>query len=208
MQLKKLIPAFLALIVLCGCSSGSNDSTKKDNKSNKTETSETVDTKDLTTVKGTMDVPEDLKDKFLTESTVEYTVDINGLIHTLTFHKVTSEGPIDVENSKNGTLAYLSDDKIDSWKKETEDDSKINDNGFEVSLTLGEKLDSEVSLNMNIDEVGYKATYDFSFNSSKADKTAIQDVKDSLDVKIKDGKITEKSLKKMLEFYYMTYTNE
>lgn len=61
---------------------------------------------------------------------------------------------------------------------------------------------------MNIDEVGYKATYDFSFNSSKADKTAIQDVKDSLDVKIKDGKITEKSLKKMLEFYYMTYTNE
>ena len=31
MQLKKLIPAFLALIVLCGCSSGSNDSTKKDN---------------------------------------------------------------------------------------------------------------------------------------------------------------------------------
>mgnify|MGYP002578241544 FL=1 len=135
MQLKKLIPAFLALIVLCGCSSGSNDSTKKDNKSNKTETSETVDTKDLTTVKGTMDVPEDLKDKFLTESTVEYTVDKNGLIHTLTFHKVTSEGPIDVENSKNGTLAYLSDDKIDSWKKETEDDSKINDNGFEVSLT-------------------------------------------------------------------------
>ena len=208
MQLKKLIPAFLALIVLCGCSSGSNDSTKKDNKSNKTETSETVDTKDLTTVKGTMDVPEDLKDKFLTESTVEYAVDKNGLIHTLTFHKVTSEGPIDVENSKNGTLAYLSDDKIDSWKKETEDDSKINDNGFEVSLTLGEKLDSEVSLNMNIDEVGYKATYDFSFNSSKADKTAIQDVKDSLDVKIKDGKITEKSLKKMLEFYYMTYTNE
>ncbi|MED9807906.1 hypothetical protein [Faecalibacillus intestinalis] len=208
MQLKKLIPAFLALIVLCGCSSGSNDSTKKDNKSNKTETSETVDTKDLTTVKGTMDVPEDLKDKFLTESTVEYTVDKTGLIHTLTFHKVTSEGPIDVENSKNGTLAYLSDDKIDSWKKETEDDSKINDNGFEVSLTLGEKLDSEVSLNMNIDEVGYKATYDFSFNSSKADKTAIQDVKDSLDVKIKDGKITEKSLKKMLEFYYMTYTNE
>ena len=93
-------------------------------------------------------------------------------------------------------------------EKETEDDSKINDNGFEVSLTLGEKLDSEVSLNMNIDEVGYKATYDFSFNSSKADKTAIQDVKDSLDVKIKDGKITEKSLKKMLEFYYMTYTNE
>lgn len=208
MQLKKLIPACLALVMLCGCSSGSNDSTKKDNKSNKTETSETVDTKDLTTVKGTMNVPKDLKDKFLNESTVEYTVDKNGLIHTLTFHKVTSEGPIDVENSKNGTLTYLSDDKIDSWKKETEDESKINDNGFEVSLTLGEKLDSKVSLNMNIDEVGYKATYDFSFNSSKADKTALQDVKDSLDVKVKDGKITEKSLKKMLEFYYMTYTNE
>ena len=35
MQLKKLIPACLALVMLCGCSSGSNDSTKKDNKSNK-----------------------------------------------------------------------------------------------------------------------------------------------------------------------------
>ena len=83
-----------------------HDVNKKDNKSNKTETSETVDTKNLTTVKGTMNVPEDLKDKYLSESTVEYTVDKNGLVYTLNFHKVTSEGPIDVESSKNGTLIY------------------------------------------------------------------------------------------------------
>jgi len=208
MQFKKIIPACLALVMLCGCSSGSNDSTKKDNKSNKTETSETVDTKNLTTVKGTMNVPEDLKDKYLSESTVEYTVDKNGLVYTLNFHKVTSEGPIDVESSKNGTLAYLPDNNIDSWKKETEDDTKINDKGFTVSLILGEKLDKDVSLNMNIDEVGYKATYDYFFDSSKANKTTLKDVKNNLDVKIKDGKITEKSLKEMLETYYMTYANK
>ena len=209
MQFKKFIPACLALVMLCGCSSGSTTS-KKDKKAddNTASTSETVDTKDLTTVKGTMDVPEDLKDKYLSESTVEYTVDKDGLVYTLNFHKVTSEGPIDVENSKNGTLAYLPDDKIDSWKKETENDTKINDKGFTVSLVLGEKLDKDVSLNMNIDEVGYKATYDYSFDSSKANKAALKDVKNNLDVKIKDGKITEQSLKEMLEYYYMTYTNE
>lgn len=58
------------------------------------------------------------------------------------------------------------------------------------------------------DTHAYYATYDYSLDSSKATNKTIKDCADTLDVKIKNSKITEKSLKEMLEVYYMTYTNE
>ena len=211
MQLKKLIPACLALVMLCGCSSGSNDSTKKDNKSNKTETSETVDTKDLTTVKGTMDVPEDFKNSNLEGTTIEYTVDKEGLVHTINFHKVSGETPIDGDktaDANDGNVYYISETEIPNWKTEREKEEKISKKGYSVTLTIGDKLTKEQAMAANGEETAYSAIYDYSLNSSKATNKTIKECDDTLDVKTKNNKITEKSLKKMLEFYYMTYTNE
>lgn len=211
MQLKKLIPACLALVMLCGCSSNSNDSTKKDNKSNKTETSETVDTKDLTTVKGTMDVPEDFKNSNLEGTTIEYTVDKEGLVHTINFHKVSGETPIDGDktaDANDGNVYYISETEIPNWKTEREKEEKISKKGYSVTLTIGDKLTKEQAMAANGEETAYSAIYDYSLNSSKATNKTIKECADTLDVKTKNNKITEKSLKKMLEFYYMTYTNE
>lgn len=211
MQLKKLIPACLALVMLCGCSSNSNDSTKKDNKSNKTETSETVDTKDLTTVKGTMDVPEDFKNSNLEGTTIEYTVDKEGLVHTINFHKVSGETPIDGDKTadvNDGNVYYISETEIPNWKTEREKEEKISKKGYSVTLTIGDKLTKEQAMAANGEETAYSAIYDYSLDSSKATNKTIKECADTLDVKTKNNKITEKSLKKMLEFYYMTYTNE
>lgn len=211
MQLKKLIPACLALVMLCGCSIGSNDSTKKDNKSNKTETSETVDTKDLTTVKGTMNVPEDFKNSNLEGTTIEYTVDKEGLVHTINFHKVSGETPIDGDktaDANDGNVYYISETEIPNWKTEREKEEKISKKGYSVTLTIGDKLTKEQAMAANGEETAYSAIYDYSLDSSKATNKTIKDCADTLDVKTKNNKITEKSLKKMLAFYYMTYTNE
>ena len=211
MQLKKLIPACLAIVMLCGCSSGSNDSTKKDNKSNKTETSETVDTKNLTTVKGTMNVPEDFKNSNLEGTTIEYTVDKEGLVHTINFHKVSGETPIDGDktaDANDGNVYYISETEIPNWKTEREKEEKISKKGYSVTLTIGDKLTKEQAMAVNGEETAYSAIYDYSLDSSKATNKTIKDCADTLDVKTKNNKITEKSLKKMLEFYYMTYTNE
>ena len=58
------------------------------------------------------------------------------------------------------------------------------------------------------DTHAYYATYDYSFDSSKTNASTVKSCAESLNVKVKSGKITEKSLKEMLETYYMTYTNE
>lgn len=214
MQLKKLIPACLALVMLCGCSSNSNDSTKKDNKSNKTETSETVDTKDLTTVKGTMDVPEDFKNSNLEGTTIEYTVDKEGLVHTINFHKVSGLVSYDgdkIADSNGKEIYYIEDSdttKLNEWKKNEEKDAKVNEKGYNVTLVIGDKMPEELANATVADTHAYYATYDYSFDSSKANKSTTKKCAESLNVKIKNSKITEKSLKEMLEVYYMTYTNE
>lgn len=214
MQLKKLIPACLALVMLCGCSSGSNDSTKKDNKSNKTETSETVDTKDLTTVKGTMNVPEDFKNSNLEGTTIEYTVDKEGLVHTINFHQVSGLVSYDgdkIADSNGKEIYYIEDSdttKLNEWKKNEEKDAKVNEKGYNVTLVIGDKMPEELANATVADTHAYYATYDYSFDSSKANKSTTKKCAESLNVKIKNSKITEKSLKEMLEVYYMTYTNE
>lgn len=210
MQLKKLIPACLALVMLCGCSSNnSSTSSKKDNNKSSDTVTEKVDAKDLTTVKGTMSVPEGLTAVALNESTIEYTVDKNGLIHTINFHQVTGETPYDDDkmyDSKGKDVYYLDDSKIPEWKSEKEKEAKIDKKGYSVSLSIGDKLSEEETLNLNGEKVSYKATYDYKLNDNASNKS-IKDFSDTFGLITKNGKITEKSLKKYLEDYFMTYTN-
>ena len=114
--------------MLCGCSSSSTSS-KNDKKvdDNTTSTSETVDTKDLITVKGTMNVPEDFKSSNLEGTTIEYTVDKEGYVYTLNFHKVSGETPIDGDktaDANDGKVYYISESEIPNWKTEREKEEK------------------------------------------------------------------------------------
>lgn len=215
MQFKKFIPACLALVMLCGCSSGSTTS-KKDKKAddNTTSTSETVDTKNLTTVKGTMDVPEDFKKSNLEGTTIEYTVDKEGLVHTINFHQISGLVSYDgdkIADSNGKEIYYIEDSdttKLNEWKKNEEKDAKVNEKGYNVTLVIGDKMPEELANATVADTHAYYATYDYSFDSSKANESTTKKCAESLNVKIKNSKITEKSLKEMLEVYYMTYTNE
>lgn len=212
MQLKKIIPVCLVLVMLCGCSSSSTSS-KNDKKvdDNTTSTSETVDTKDLITVKGTMNVPEDFKSSNLEGTTIEYTVDKEGYVYTLNFHKVSGETPIDGDktaDANDGKVYYISESEIPNWKTEREKEEKISKKGYSVTLTMGDELTKEQAMAANGEETAYSAIYDYSLDSFKATNKTIKDCADILDVKTKNNKITEKSLKKMLEYYYMVYTNE
>lgn len=210
MQLKKIIPACLALVVLCGCSSSSTSSKKDEKTNDNTAASETVDTKDLTTVKGTMNVPEDFKDSNLEGSTVEYTVDKDGYVHTLNFHQVSALVPYDgdkIAESNGKELHYVDENNISKWKETEQKDASVNKKGYSISLTIGDKLSENVAEQILGDTNGYLATYDYSLDSSKASTASIKECAENLDLKTKNGKITEKSLKKMLEVYYMTYTN-
>ena len=216
MQLKKFIPACLALVILCGCSSSST--TSKENKKaddNASSTSETVDTKDLTTVKGTMDLSDELfKDSYLEGSTVEYTVDKEGLVHTINFHRVSIAIPYDDEKvAKTGQSAYLEDSKIDNWKKETNESESFKGKGYSIQASVTDKLDEAVVEKIQVEKVGYMLITEINFDSTKAtSKSAADfaiDISESETVKSKGNKITEKSLKKLLtNNYCMTFTND
>lgn len=216
MQLKKLIPACLALVMLCGCSSNnSSTSSKKDNNKSSDTATETVDAKDLTTVKGTMDLSDELfKDSYLEGSTVEYTVDKDGLVHTINFHRVSIAIPYDDEKvAKTGQSAYLEDSKIDNWKKETNKSESFKGKGYSIQASVTDKLDEAVVEKIKVEKVGYMLVTEINFDSTKAtSKSAADfaiDISESETIKSKGNKITEKSLKKLLtENYNMTYTNE
>lgn len=218
MQLKKLIPACLALVMLCGCSSNnSSTSSKKDNNKSSDTVTEKVDAKDLTTVKGTMSVPENTTSLVLDGSTIEYTVDKNGLVHSINFHKVTGVAPYDDEKSAKSLAAgrgsvYLNESKIPEWKKDATEENSFKGKGYSITATIGDKLSTEQSQMVIGEDTAYTLTLDCVFDSSKATTKSANDfamnISDSVEVKSKNNTITEKSLKKMLENYYMTYTNE
>ena len=116
-----------------------------------------------------------------------------------------------IADSNGKEIYYIEDSdttKLNEWKKNEEKDAKVNEKGYNVTLVIGDKMPEELANATVADTHAYYATYDYSFDSSKANKSTTKKCAESLNVKIKNSKITEKSLKEMLEVYYMTYTNE
>ena len=60
---------------------------------------------------------------------------------------------------------------------------------------MGDELTKEQAMAANGEETAYSAIYDYSLDSFKATNKTIKDCADTLDVKTKNNKITEKSLK-------------
>ena len=207
--IKKILPAYLALVMLCGCSSNTKSEDTSSTKGN--ETSETTQVKGLKTVTGTFVIPEGEEDYYFPDSkSVEYTVDENGIVNSFIIHELSTIAHINEEeyikkleeDSNNASDDYfLPDSEIDEWEKDVIKANNISIPGFEFNLTFADLItDENISWCYSGHSKSYKVTYDIEYDASKATKSTYKAINNHeiFYIETKNNQITEKSLKEYL----------
>lgn len=213
--MKKILPACLALVMLCGCSS--NTKSEEDSSSKKEVTTSNVEAKDLTTVTASIK-QEGFEDSVLPGTTAEYKVDSEGVVHSFTLHLVTAAAPIDEdeyakkvqEDESNGWNEYfLAEDKIDEWKKTIEKQNTAKTEGFTSNYTVKNAIENQdTSLMYTGYSKAYEAVHDMTYTASKADKKSNEKMESILGIELSDNKLKENVLKDYLSLYWLEYSNE